>query len=186
MSILIDNNTRVVVQGITGGEGSFHTRQMVEYGSKVVAGVTPGKGGQNVDGIPVFNWVEGKLTGYYVRRYIDSAQRFDEVPRLSERRIAAYDLLDEIADEADTHLAMSFEPGDMQFLHNHQILHDRTAFVDFDDPDERRHLLRLWLCPPGGRTLPDAFRQRWGSIEPGNRGGIVVEGAERKTPLVPE
>ncbi|MDX1777355.1 MAG: succinate--CoA ligase subunit alpha [Thermodesulfobacteriota bacterium] len=58
MSILIDNNTRVVVQGITGGEGSFHTRQMVEYGSKVVAGVTPGKGGQNVDGIPVFNRVE--------------------------------------------------------------------------------------------------------------------------------
>jgi succinyl-CoA synthetase alpha subunit len=58
VSILIDNNTRVVVQGITGGEGSFHTRQMVEYGSKVVAGVTPGKGGQNVDGIPVFNRVE--------------------------------------------------------------------------------------------------------------------------------
>jgi succinyl-CoA synthetase alpha subunit len=58
VSILIDDNTRVVVQGITGGEGSFHTKQMVEYGSKVVAGVTPGKGGQNVDGIPVFNRVE--------------------------------------------------------------------------------------------------------------------------------
>ena len=58
MSILIDNNTRVVVQGITGAEGSFHTKQMVDYGSNVVAGVTPGKGGQNVDGIPVFNRVE--------------------------------------------------------------------------------------------------------------------------------
>ena len=58
MSILIDENTRVVVQGITGSEGSFHTKQMVAYGSKVVAGVTPGKGGQNVDGIPVFNRVE--------------------------------------------------------------------------------------------------------------------------------
>ena len=45
MSILVDENTRVVVQGITGSEGSFHTRQMVAYGSKVVAGVTPGKGG---------------------------------------------------------------------------------------------------------------------------------------------
>ena len=62
MSILIDKNTRVVVQGITGGEGSFHTKQMVEYGSKVVAGVTPGKGGQNVDGIPVFNRVEDAVT----------------------------------------------------------------------------------------------------------------------------
>ena len=58
MSILIDKNTRVVVQGITGSEGSFHTKQMVAYGSAVVAGVTPGKGGQTVEGIPVFNRVE--------------------------------------------------------------------------------------------------------------------------------
>lgn len=57
MSILIDEQTRVVVQGITGNEGLFHTRQMKEYGTKVVAGVTPGKGGQMVDGIPVFNSV---------------------------------------------------------------------------------------------------------------------------------
>jgi succinyl-CoA synthetase alpha subunit len=57
MSILVDDKTRVVVQGITGNEGLFHTRQMVEYGTKVVAGMTPGKGGQKVDGIPVFNTV---------------------------------------------------------------------------------------------------------------------------------
>jgi len=57
MSILVDENTRVVVQGITGNEGMFHTRQMVEYGTKIAAGVTPGKGGQKVDGIPVFNTV---------------------------------------------------------------------------------------------------------------------------------
>jgi succinyl-CoA synthetase alpha subunit len=57
MSILIDENTRVLVQGITGSEGAFHTRQMVEYGTRVVAGVTPGKGGQEFDGIPVFNTV---------------------------------------------------------------------------------------------------------------------------------
>jgi succinyl-CoA synthetase alpha subunit len=57
MSILIDEETKVIVQGITGNEGLFHTRQMVEYGTKVVAGVTPGKGGQAIDGIPVFNTV---------------------------------------------------------------------------------------------------------------------------------
>jgi succinyl-CoA synthetase alpha subunit len=57
MSILVDKKTKVVVQGITGNEGMFHTRQMVEYGTKVVAGVTPGKGGQKIDGIPVFNTV---------------------------------------------------------------------------------------------------------------------------------
>lgn len=57
MSILIDKDTRLVVQGMTGKEGSFHTRQCVAYGSNVVAGVTPGKGGQSLDGIPVFNTI---------------------------------------------------------------------------------------------------------------------------------
>jgi len=58
MSILIDENTRLLVQGITGSEGSFHTRRCMEYGTKVVAGVTPGKGGSLFDGVPVFNRVE--------------------------------------------------------------------------------------------------------------------------------
>jgi succinyl-CoA synthetase alpha subunit len=57
MSIFVDNDTRVVVQGITGGEGRFHTGQMVDYGTNVVAGAVPGKGGQEVDGIPVFDTV---------------------------------------------------------------------------------------------------------------------------------
>ncbi|MGC9996906.1 MAG: succinate--CoA ligase subunit alpha [Terriglobia bacterium] len=57
MSILVDENTRLLVQGITGREGTFHTQQAVAYGTKVVAGVTPGKGGSTVDGIPVFNTV---------------------------------------------------------------------------------------------------------------------------------
>jgi len=57
VSILVDENTRLLVQGITGGEGSFHTRRCVKYGTKVVAGVTPGKGGTDLDGIPVFNTV---------------------------------------------------------------------------------------------------------------------------------
>lgn len=58
MAIIINRNTRLVVQGITGGEGSFHTTQMLEYGTKVVAGVTPGKGGTDFQGVPVFNTVE--------------------------------------------------------------------------------------------------------------------------------
>ncbi|MDI9556944.1 MAG: succinate--CoA ligase subunit alpha [Pseudomonadota bacterium] len=57
MSILIDQDTGVVIQGITGGEGAFHTRQMREYGTKIVAGVTPGKGGQKFDDVPIFNTV---------------------------------------------------------------------------------------------------------------------------------
>jgi succinyl-CoA synthetase alpha subunit len=63
MSIFIDSSTRLVVQGITGRDGSFHARQMAEYGTKLVAGVTPGKGGQTFDAgngsrIPIFDTVE--------------------------------------------------------------------------------------------------------------------------------
>ena len=61
MSILIDSQTKVVVQGITGGEGTFHTRQMIKYGTQVVAGVTPGKGGQVHEGVPVFNTVAAAI-----------------------------------------------------------------------------------------------------------------------------
>ena len=57
MSVLVDNNTRLIVQGITGREGSFHAQQMLDYGTKVVAGVTPGKGGTKHLGVPVFNTV---------------------------------------------------------------------------------------------------------------------------------
>src|SRR3990167_8611101 len=65
MSILVNKNTKVICQGITGEQGTFHTKQMVEYGTKMVAGVTPGKGGTNVDGIPVFDTVDDavKKTG---------------------------------------------------------------------------------------------------------------------------
>ena len=62
MSILVDKKTRLVVQGITGSEGSFHTQQMIEYGTKVVAGVTPGKGGTTHLGVPVFNTVAEAVT----------------------------------------------------------------------------------------------------------------------------
>ena len=58
MSILLDAQTRVLVQGITGRDGSFHTQQMVEYGTQVVAGVTPGKKGHEVSGVPVYNTVK--------------------------------------------------------------------------------------------------------------------------------
>jgi len=57
VSVLVDQNTKLIVQGITGRDGSFHAKQMVEYGTQVVAGVTPGKGGQEEHGVPVFNSV---------------------------------------------------------------------------------------------------------------------------------
>src|SRR5579862_4195140 len=62
MSILVDKNTRLVTTGITGSEGTFHTLRNRDYGTDVVAGVTPGKGGQDVDGIPVFDTVGDAVT----------------------------------------------------------------------------------------------------------------------------
>jgi len=65
MSVLIDKDTKVIVQGITGKAAQFHTKQMIAYGTKIVAGVTPGKAGQTIEGVPVFNTVADavKATG---------------------------------------------------------------------------------------------------------------------------
>ncbi|OYT25247.1 MAG: succinate--CoA ligase subunit alpha, partial [Thermofilum sp. ex4484_82] len=62
MAILVNNKTKAIVQGITGTQGSFHTKLMLEYGTKIVAGVTPGKGGQEVHGVPVYDTVKEALS----------------------------------------------------------------------------------------------------------------------------
>ena len=124
--------------------------------------------------IPVLNWHAGHLTVFYQRQYIDSAQRFAEALRLTDDHIAALDLFDALADDSELHIQMRLSPGDMQFVYNHSQLHDRTGFVDRAEPDKRRHLLRLWLSIPGDRPLPACFAERYGSIEIGNRGGIIT------------
>ena len=137
--------------------------------------------------IPVFHWYADRLTCIYVRQYIESAQRnFRDVRRLTEAQIAAMDLMDEIANDPDVHLAMAFAPGDMQFLHNHQILHSRNDFVNWPELERHRHLLRLWVAPPGARLLPEVFAPRYGGVVPGERGGIVVPGTTLRVPLEAE
>ncbi|MGH8675968.1 MAG: TauD/TfdA family dioxygenase, partial [Burkholderiales bacterium] len=129
--------------------------------------------------IPVFNWHAERLSCIYVRQYIDSAQRnFPAAPRLTRDQIAAMDLMDELANDPAVHLSMTFEPGDMQFLHNHQILHSRNDFENWPEPERHRHLLRLWLAPKSARPLPDVFAPRYGSVSQGERGGIVVRGTK--------
>ena len=64
MSIIVDEGSKVIVQGITGNEGRFHTSSMLSYGTKIVAGVTPGKGGQEVEGVPVYNTVAEAITNH--------------------------------------------------------------------------------------------------------------------------
>ena len=135
--------------------------------------------------IPVFSWHAKALTVFYQRQYFDSAQRFADAPRLTPADTEALDLLDTLANDPRLNLAMHLAPGDMQFVHNHTLLHDRTAFEDCPEPARRRHLLRLWLACPGARELPPAFAARYGSIEIGDRGGIVVPGTRLNAPLDP-
>jgi hypothetical protein len=135
--------------------------------------------------IPLFNWHDGLLSTIYSRRYIESAGRFPDVPALTDRQVAALDAFDALIEDPEIRLDMAFEPGDMQFLHNHQILHDRTAYEDWPEPERKRHLLRLWLCAPDGRPLPECYLQRYGRITVGDRGGIVVRGANPTVPLEP-
>lgn len=137
--------------------------------------------------IPVFHWHEGRLSASFTSEYIASAQRnFPEARRLTPAHEEALELLSEIVNDSRVHLAMTFYPGDMQFLHNHQIFHSRNDFENWPEPERHRHLLRLWLCPANGRPLPKAFEPRYGSVTPGDRGGIVVKNMRLKVPLEPE
>jgi succinyl-CoA synthetase alpha subunit len=87
MSILINANTKVLVQGITGSEGSFHTRRMREYGTQIVAGVTPGKGGSDFEGIPVYNTVAEAVKAHK----IDASAIFVPAPAAADAILEAAD-----------------------------------------------------------------------------------------------
>ncbi len=130
--------------------------------------------------IPVFNYHAGFLSAIYQRQYIDSAQRFPDAPRLGAAHIDALDRLDQLANSPELNFSMRLEPGDMQFVYNHALLHDRTAFTDWPEPHRKRHLLRLWLAVPGDRPLPDCFSSRYGSVEIGNRGGVETNPRVRR------
>jgi hypothetical protein len=133
--------------------------------------------------IPVFNYHGGLISTIYQRQYIESARRFPGVKPLSPLQIEALDLFDQLANDPKLNLMMELQPGDIQLVHNHTILHDRTAFEDHPEPECKRHLLRLWLAPTGARRLPEVYAERFGSITPGDRGGVVVAGAKPTIPF---
>jgi Taurine catabolism dioxygenase TauD, TfdA family len=136
--------------------------------------------------IPVFNWYAGLLSTIYNRTYIESARRFPEVPPFTPEQVQALDLFAALANDPCLHFQMELQAGDIQLVHNHTMLHDRTAFEDWPEPERKRHLLRLWLAPAKARPLPPIFAERYGSIVPGGRGGIVVPGTRYTIPWEPE
>jgi len=134
----------------------------------------------------VFYPDEERVTCIYARDFIDAAQRHSHVAPLTTEQVDALNLMDELAASGDLRLDIDFLPGDIQFLHNHQILHARTSYEDWPEPERRRHLLRLWLSTADGRSLPADFEARYGKIEQGQpRGGISVPGATLQAPLEP-
>lgn len=97
----------------------------------------------------------------YNRTYIESAQRFAEVPRLTPRQIEALDLIDALCDDPALYLDMELQPGDMQFISNYTVLHSRTDYDDWPERERRRYLLRLWLDTGLVKQLPPSFADRY-------------------------
>jgi hypothetical protein len=127
--------------------------------------------------LPVFNFDEGWFSCRYGRQYIDSTQRFDQVPRTTAEEAEALDFFDSLL--AELHMKMVFKIGDIQFLYNHTTVHGRTAFEDWPEPERKRHLFRLWLCVDGERPLPEVLAERV-------QGGIVTSTTRLHAPLEAE
>lgn len=123
---------------------------------------------------PLFDICDGRLFGKWNRnRVMSAAQNINEVPPLTEQQLETGDKLDEILRRPDVMYTMFLEPGDLQILNNHVMLHSRTDYVDHDDAAQKRLLSRLWLATPDSWHLPDSWGDFFRSVTPGTvRGGI--------------
>ena len=138
--------------------------------------------------VPIFNPMPGgELITTYVRSTMRKAQRFPQVPRSTAALEEACDMLDALAESDEFHLDMDFQPGDVQLINNHWVLHSRTEYEDFPEPERRRHLFRLWLACAEGPALPEVFTTTWqGANANGRPGGILVPGVALNAPLEAE
>jgi hypothetical protein len=121
---------------------------------------------------PMFSYAGGKVTSRITSRaYFDGLTRFSPNLALTEVQREALDFVQEVANRPELRLRMHFQEGDMQFINNHAILHAREAFEDYDDPELKRHLLRMWIAFPEGRRreLAPILAERYSFVE---RGGI--------------
>jgi hypothetical protein len=117
--------------------------------------------------LPICREADGVLRTFYIGWYIRDSQRHAEAPRLTRAQHEVIDLIDEIAADPAIHLDMDFRPGDIQWLKNAAILHSRTEFEDFAEPERKRHLLRLWLTSRRSFADADARLQTGIAAKPG-------------------
>jgi hypothetical protein len=119
---------------------------------------------------PMFSYADGKVTSRITsRQYFNTVTRYGEELGLTDLQREALDAVQEVANRPELRLSMMMEEGDMQFLNNHAILHAREAFEDHDDPDLKRHLLRMWIALPAGlrRRLAPGLADRYRYVEMG-------------------
>ncbi len=109
---------------------------------------------------PIYQRLNGQVYCRYVRRFIDSAQRFEEVPQLDAQQLEALALFESLQTDARLRYDMELEEGDMQFLNNYVTLHSRTAYEDHVAIDRKRHLLRLWLNVAEQGSVPASYERR--------------------------
>jgi hypothetical protein len=125
---------------------------------------------------------DGRFACRHVRNHVKSAQlSFPEIPRLTDAQLEALDLFDAILARPDVCFRMHFEPGDVQLINNHVVLHSRTDYVDHDEPARKRHLLRLWLSLPEAPALPESWRDAYKDVE-----ARAVRGGFRGQHVTPE
>jgi len=105
----------------------------------------------------VFGERDGRLFAHYGRAYMESASRGAGIPALTTDQVRALDALDELTNSPDFVLNMDFQPGDIQLLNNYIVMHARTAYEDYPEPERHRELIRLWLVVDRDLGLPDDF-----------------------------
>lgn len=110
---------------------------------------------------PIFSYYQNKMSCRYMRAYIELGHERLGLP-LSQIQKNALDIFDQFIHHPDLRLDMMLEPGDMQFCNNYMVMHSRTGFEDFEMPEQKRKLLRLWLKMPNARELAPEFPGRNG------------------------
>ena len=122
---------------------------------------------------PIFAVHEGHFIANVLRVLIERAHHEPSLPNLTDIQIEALDLLDEVAEDPSLHFRFRQQPGDLLFVNNFTVFHRRDAFEDHLEPEQRRHLLRLWLSVPNSRPLPAVFAGNYGKTGAGElRGGM--------------
>ena len=125
---------------------------------------TWGEGGINYFAVTPCRYSQGRLRTFYHSDYFRSVVSYDELPDFTPEEKELLDLFEEIALSPDFYLDQDLQPGDIQLISNHTVLHSRTEYEDFEAPDKKRNLLRLWISLPRQKSFKNMFLTRLGKI----------------------